>query len=57
MTGGSPPLLVLVVFLGVYPKPVTDVVNPAVAATLHDLGTTDPRPASPAAVTANGPGR
>lgn len=51
------PLLVLIIVLGVYPKPVTDVVNPAVTATLHDLHTTDPRPASPAAVTANGPGR
>jgi NADH-quinone oxidoreductase subunit M len=51
------PLLVLIIALGVYPKPVTDVVNPAVTATLHDLSTTDPQPASPAAVTANGPGR
>jgi NADH-quinone oxidoreductase subunit M len=51
------PLLVLIIALGFYPKPVTDVVNPAVTATLQDLNTTDPQPASPAAVTANGPGR
>ncbi len=51
------PLLVLIIVLGFYPKPVTDVVNPAVTATLQDLHTTDPQPASPAAVTANGPGR
>ena len=51
------PLLLLIVVLGFYPKPVTDVVNPAVTATLHDLNSTDPQPASPAAVTANGPGR
>ena len=51
------PLLVLIIVLGFYPKPVTDIVNPAVVATLQDLNTTDPLPASPAADTANGPGR
>ena len=30
--------------LGFYPKPVTDVINPAVQATMHDVGTTDPGP-------------
>ena len=38
------PLLALMVFLGVYPKPLTDVINPAVTATMKDAGRTDPAP-------------
>jgi NADH-quinone oxidoreductase subunit M len=38
------PLLALIVFLGVYPRPVLDVINPAVHATLHDVQQTDPTP-------------
>lgn len=38
------PLIVLIVLLGFYPKPVTDVINPAVQATLTDVGKTDPAP-------------
>jgi NADH-quinone oxidoreductase subunit M len=38
------PLLALMVFLGVYPKPVLDVINPAVKATLSDVHKTDPIP-------------
>jgi len=38
------PVLLLVIVLGVYPKPVLDVVNPAVKATLSDVGRTDPPP-------------
>ncbi|MDQ2748458.1 MAG: NADH-quinone oxidoreductase subunit M, partial [Actinomycetota bacterium] len=38
------PLIALIVFLGVYPKPVLDVINPAVKATLHDVHQTDPVP-------------
>ena len=38
------PLILLLVLLGFYPKPVTDVINPAVQATMHDVGTTDPAP-------------
>jgi NADH-quinone oxidoreductase subunit M len=38
------PLLALIVFLGVYPKPVLDIINPAVRATLSDVHKTDPRP-------------
>jgi NADH-quinone oxidoreductase subunit M len=34
----------LIVFLGVYPKPVIDVINPAVKATLTDVHKTDPVP-------------
>jgi NADH-quinone oxidoreductase subunit M len=38
------PLLALIVFLGVYPKPILDVINPAVKATLTDVHQTDPTP-------------
>src|SRR3954453_18412447 len=38
------PLLALIVFLGVYPKPVLDVINPAVKATLSVVHETDPTP-------------
>lgn len=38
------PLLALIVFLGVYPKPVLDVINPAVKSTLSDVHKTDPVP-------------
>jgi NADH-quinone oxidoreductase subunit M len=38
------PLVLLLLLLGFYPKPVTDVINPAVEATLQDVGTTDPAP-------------
>ncbi|RZU51509.1 NADH dehydrogenase subunit M [Krasilnikovia cinnamomea] len=38
------PLVLLLLLLGFYPKPVTDVINPAVQATMQDVGTTDPAP-------------
>ncbi len=38
------PLLAIIVFLGVYPKPVLDVINPAVKDTLSDVHKTDPTP-------------
>ncbi|TDC43596.1 NADH-quinone oxidoreductase subunit M [Micromonospora sp. KC213] len=38
------PLIALVLLLGFYPKPVTDVINPAVQATMQDVGKTDPAP-------------
>ena len=38
------PLLALMLFLGFYPKPVTDIINPAIAATMTDVGATDPAP-------------
>jgi NADH-quinone oxidoreductase subunit M len=38
------PLVVLIIFLGFYPKPLLDVINPAVKATLQNVGTTDPVP-------------
>jgi NADH-quinone oxidoreductase subunit M len=43
------PLIVLIVGLGVYPKPVLDVINPAVKATMSQVGSHDPVPAHPAA--------
>jgi NADH-quinone oxidoreductase subunit M len=41
------PLIGLLIFLGVYPKPLTDIVNPAVEHTLSDVGKTDPEPQVP----------
>ncbi len=38
------PLIVLIIALGVYPKPILDVINPAVQATMHDVGKHDPAP-------------
>ncbi len=38
------PLLALMVAFGFYPKPLTDVITPAVNATMHDVGVTDPVP-------------
>jgi NADH-quinone oxidoreductase subunit M len=38
------PLLVLIIFLGIYPKPVIDIINPAVKQTLHEVHQTDPTP-------------
>jgi NADH-quinone oxidoreductase subunit M len=38
------PLIALILILGFYPKPVLDVVNPAVKATLSDVGKSDPVP-------------
>ena len=36
------PLVALIVLLGVYPKPVLDIVTPSVGATLTSIGVTDP---------------
>jgi len=38
------PLLVLMLLLGFYPKPVTDIINPAVKATMQDTHSHDPAP-------------
>jgi NADH-quinone oxidoreductase subunit M len=35
-----------VIALGVYPKPVLDIITPAVRATLQDAGATDPTPSA-----------
>lgn len=46
------PLIALILLLGFYPKPVIDVINPAVRATLTTIGTSDPAP-----TTASGGGK
>ncbi|MFF7632374.1 NADH-quinone oxidoreductase subunit M [Kitasatospora sp. NPDC008050] len=48
------PLIALTLVLGVYPKPLTDLVNPAVADTLSQVHRTDPAPAHPVAIPAGG---
>jgi NADH-quinone oxidoreductase subunit M len=42
------PLIALIIVLGVYPKPVLDIINPAVHATLVQVHSTDPVPPHPA---------
>jgi NADH-quinone oxidoreductase subunit M len=45
------PLLAVIIALGIYPKPVLDVINPAVQRTMSQTGVSDPAPrvATPAA--------
>ncbi|GAB7048935.1 NADH-quinone oxidoreductase subunit M [Catenuloplanes indicus] len=38
------PLIAMIIVFGFYPKPITDVINPAVQATMQDVGATDPAP-------------
>ncbi|MFC4606381.1 NADH-quinone oxidoreductase subunit M [Streptomyces maoxianensis] len=38
------PLIALLLFLGVFPKPLTDIVNPAVEHTMSDVQKKDPKP-------------
>ncbi|MEO8815000.1 MAG: NADH-quinone oxidoreductase subunit M [Mycobacterium sp.] len=40
------PLLALLLFLGFYPKPVLDIINPGVDHTLTTIGQTDPSPST-----------
>jgi NADH-quinone oxidoreductase subunit M len=42
------PLVVLIIGVGVYPKPVLDIINPAVKVTMAQVHVTDPVPAHPA---------
>jgi NADH-quinone oxidoreductase subunit M len=42
------PLVGLLIFAGVYPKPVLDIINPAVKVTMTQAHETDPVPAHPA---------
>ena len=42
------PLVALVIAMGIYPKPVLDVINPAVHQTMVQIHMTDPKPAHPA---------
>src|SRR5579863_916205 len=48
------PLVALIIAMGIYPKPVLDVINPAVKATMSQVGSADPVPAHPAAAAQNG---
>ncbi|WP_049652553.1 NADH-quinone oxidoreductase subunit M [Kitasatospora sp. MY 5-36] len=48
------PLVALTILLGVYPKPLTDLVDPSVNATLSQVHQTDPAPAHPVAATSGG---
>ncbi|MER5934089.1 NADH-quinone oxidoreductase subunit M [Streptomyces sp. NPDC002054] len=41
------PLIALLIFLGVYPKPLTEIVNPAVQHTMSDVNEKDPKPTVP----------
>jgi NADH-quinone oxidoreductase subunit M len=43
------PLVLLIVVLGFFPRPLTSMINPAVAATLEQVGATDPAPTVPTA--------
>jgi NADH-quinone oxidoreductase subunit M len=47
------PLIALIIFLGIYPKPVLDIINPAVHATLSDVHQHDPAPIYGTAAGAN----
>jgi NADH-quinone oxidoreductase subunit M len=49
------PLIALLVVLGIYPKPMLDLINPAVAHTLTTIGQHDPTPA--VSVSVEGPHR
>jgi NADH-quinone oxidoreductase subunit M len=46
------PLIALVIVLGVYPKPVLDIINPAVHHTLVQVHSTDPVPPHPGTTSA-----
>ena len=38
------PLVLLILVLGVFPKPMLDVIEPAIQASMADVGVTDPPP-------------
>ena len=48
------PLIAVLIFFGVYPKPLLDVINPAVHDTLSQVHVTDPRPQHPTTVSTAG---
>ncbi|WP_250285604.1 MULTISPECIES: NADH-quinone oxidoreductase subunit M [unclassified Frankia] len=41
------PVVALIIALGIYPKPLIDIVRPTVTATFEDAGHTDPTPTAP----------
>jgi NADH-quinone oxidoreductase subunit M len=50
------PLILLIIVLGVYPKPALDIINPAVSKTLTGVHSTDPVPVHPAPASASSAG-
>ncbi|ODR17819.1 NADH-quinone oxidoreductase subunit M [Mycolicibacterium porcinum] len=48
------PLIVLLLVLGIYPKPALDVINPAVHHTLTTIGQSDPVPSAPPTIAEGG---
>lgn len=48
------PMLILIIAMGVYPKPVLDVINPAVDRVMISIGATDPPPTVPGITAAQG---
>ncbi len=46
------PVVAVIVVLGFYPRPILDVINPAVSSTLQQTGNTDPAPVVPLSVAA-----
>ena len=46
------PLIAVLIFFGVYPKPLLDVINPAVHDTLSQVHVTDPQPQHPSTAAA-----
>ena len=38
------PLVLLILVLGVFPKPMLDVIEPTIVASMADIGVTDPPP-------------
>ncbi|QNN55002.1 NADH-quinone oxidoreductase subunit M [Nocardioides mesophilus] len=51
--GALAPLVLLIVLLGFFPKPLTSIINPAVQDTLQQVGVSDPKPDVPAPATAS----
>ncbi len=50
------PLIAIIIALGFFPKPLLDVINPAVDRTMQQVGVTDPKPAVPAGTLSEGSG-
>jgi NADH-quinone oxidoreductase subunit M len=48
------PLVAVIIALGFYPKPVLDVINPAIERTMQHVGATDPQPTVAGAVAEDG---
>ncbi|WP_283139150.1 NADH-quinone oxidoreductase subunit M [Rhizohabitans arisaemae] len=51
------PVIAVIIVLGFYPKPVLDVINPAVHHTLQSVSVTEPQPAVPASADKKGAGQ